>query len=279
MSWKKDEKKKSKVYHNTFILDFQKNNLKISRKDILLSKIIKFFNPRNKYLKLKFKDDNLNRFFSIKYSPNFDYYEDLIDGNMINISQAVNIYHLLIRTILLKVPGEIVELGCFKGVTTMIMQKTLDQYRSNKRIHVYDSFQGLPEKTKKDGSTYFKKGFCRAEERDLIMNFKKAKLKLPVIHKGLFKDTLPGHLPNKISFAYLDGDFYTSTKEGLKHLYLRLSKGAIVVIDDYCDPKVHNVHNILPGVKRACDEFFKNKPEKMSVLISGWQSHGYFVKM
>ncbi len=53
----------------------------------------------------------------------------------------------------------------------------------------------------------------------------------------------------------------------------------MVVIDDYCDPAVHNVHNILPGVKQACDEFFKDKPEKVSVLIAGCQSHGYFRKL
>ena len=77
---------------------------------------------------------------------------------------------------------------------------------------------------------------------------------------------------------HLDGDFYSSIIESLTYVYPKLSKGAIVVIDDYCDPEIHNVNNILPGVKKACDEFFKDKKEKVDVLIAGCESHGYFRK-
>jgi len=266
-----------KTIHNTFILKLQKDKINVLKKHKIMFKFIKFFNSHNRYMKLKFKDDNLNRYFKLKYSK-FDSQENLLDGNMINIEQAMNIYHLLSQVILLKIPGEVVEIGCFKGITSILMQKTLDQYRSNKRIHAYDSFKGLPKKSIKDGKTYFKEGFCKAQKEDLIKNYKKYKVKLPVIHEGLFKDTLPKELPDKISFAHLDGDFYSSTKEGLKHLYPRLSKGAIVIVDDYCDPSIHNIHNILPGVKKACDEFLKKKREKMNILISGWQSHAYFKK-
>ena len=53
----------------------------------------------------------------------------------------------------------------------------------------------------------------------------------------------------------MDGDFYTSVRESLEHVYPRLSKGAVVVVDDYCDPAVNPVYESLPGVKRACDDF------------------------
>ena len=52
----------------------------------------------------------------------------------------------------------------------------------------------------------------------------------------------------------------------------------VVVVDDYCDPAVHDVNNILPGVKRACDEFFADKPEEINVLIAGAEAHGFFRK-
>jgi O-methyltransferase len=66
--------------------------------------------------------------------------------------------------------------------------------------------------------------------------------------------------------------------ESLECVYPRLSKDAIVIIDDYCDPQIHNVNNILPGVKRATDEFLMNKPEKLVVLIAGNDCHAYFRK-
>jgi hypothetical protein len=34
----------------------------------------------------------------------------------------------------------------------------------------------------------------------------------------------------------------------------------------------------LPGVKRACDEFFADKPERMYALYAGPYAHGFFRK-
>ena len=263
---------------NTFILDLQENNPRHNKASKFVSKIVKFFNSNNKFLKLKFKNDNLNRFYQIKNSKKFDSKENLLKSNMTCIEQCINTYHLLVQTILLKIPGNVVELGCFEGITTVLMQKTLDQYNSKKRIHVYDSFEGLPEKSKKDGNTEYTLGACRTQKEALIDNFEKFNVKPPEIHVGWFKDTLPKELPTQISFAHLDGDFYSSIIESLTYVYPKLSKGAIVVIDDYCDPEIHNVNNILPGVKKACDEFFKDKKEKVDVLIAGCESHGYFRK-
>jgi O-methyltransferase len=67
--------------------------------------------------------------------------------------------------------------------------------------------------------------------------------------------------------------------ESLEHVYPRLSRGAVVVVDDYCDPSVLERNNILPGAKKACDEFLAGKPEKMTVLIAGPEAHAYFRKM
>jgi len=224
---------------------------------------------------------------------------DILENSLlINIEQGMNIYHLLSQAILLKIPGDVVELGCYDGLTAALMQKTLDQYKCNKKLHIYDSFEGLPKKTKSDGNTTFQEGDFKTIKHALIHNFKILNLEIPEIHAGCFKDTLPTQLPEKICFAHLDGDFYSSIKESLEYIYTKLSKGAIVVIDDYCAPEIHkqiqhklnsnqrNLHNrrvykvedILPGVKKACDKFFKHKKERVSVLIAGDERHGYFRK-
>ncbi len=263
---------------NTFILSLQKK-IKIDLKRNILAWIIKFFNSNQKFLKLKFKNDNLNRFYKIKNSKQFDSKENMLDGDWSSIEQAVNIYHLLTQVVLLKIPGDIVELGSYDGNSSILMQKILDQLRSKKIIHVYDSFEGLPEKSQQDGDTVFYAGSCKTQKENLIQNFKKQKTKLPKIHEGWFSDTLPKGLPKKISFAHLDGDFYSSILESLIYVYPKLSKGAIVIIDDYCNPKIHDVSNILPGVKKACDEFLKDKKEKVGILLAGGETHGYFRKL
>ena len=58
-------------------------------------------------------------------------------------------------------------------------------------------------------------------------------------------------LPNKISFAFFDGDFYQSIYDSLLKVYPKLSYGAIVCFHDY---ERWN----LKGVKLAVDDFFKN---------------------
>jgi O-methyltransferase len=65
----------------------------------------------------------------------------------------------------------------------------------------------------------------------------------------------------------------------LKHVYPRLTKGAICVIDDYSNPDVYPEWTQLPGVKRACDEYLADKPEKVEQLYSGVSPHGYFRKL
>jgi O-methyltransferase len=71
-----------------------------------------------------------------------------------------------------------------------------------------------------------------------------------------------------IAFAYLDSDFYESILVSLEHVYPRLPRNGLMIIDDYGD-KARNplAWDELPGVKLACDDFFADKPEKVSVLI------------
>ena len=75
---------------------------------------------------------------------------------------------------------------------------------------------------------------------------------MPVIKKSWFKDLTDNDIPKKISFAFLDGDFYESIKDSLNLIYNNVSSGGIILIDDYN-------HQALPGVQIAVDEFLKNK--------------------
>ena len=201
---------------------------------------------------------------------------------MLSREQCLNVYHLLARVVAMEVPGDVAELGCHGGGGAILIQKTLTSLDSPARLHVYDSFEGLPASDDRDamedGKFFLSKGDLALGEGILLNNFTQAGLPPPEIHKGWFSDTLPGQLPAQICFAHLDGDLFSSTMEGLVALYPRLSPKAILVVDDYCDPSLFPKRNILPGVKQACDEFFNDKPEAMLSLFGGTECHGYFVK-
>lgn len=162
----------------------------------------------------------------------------------------------------LALPGDFVELGCYRGDTSILLQKLLNH--SPKRLFLYDSFAGLPEKSKEDASVAgdgFKKGELDVTKKEVVLRFKKAGLRVPVIKKAFFEDldagqllpdgTLdaahPGDLPTQISFAFLDGDLYGSIKTSLDLVLPRMVKGGIVLVHDYNNPS-------LPGVAKAVDE-------------------------
>jgi O-methyltransferase len=198
-------------------------------------------------------------------------------GKMMTLGQARNFYKLLKKVLKRDIPGETVDLGCHEGTSSILIQKVLKKMNSVKSLHIFDSFKGLPELDKKDAGAILKKGALNASKLNLIKNFRRFDLKLPIIHEGWFKDTLPKKLPDKICFAHLDGDLYQSILISLDYIYPKLSKGAVVIIDDYCEPS-KQLKNYFPGVKKACDNFFQNRKEKVIQLKSGEKPHGFFIK-
>ncbi|MDX9702309.1 MAG: TylF/MycF/NovP-related O-methyltransferase [Candidatus Auribacterota bacterium] len=173
-------------------------------------------------------------------------------------------------TIKENVPGDIVELGCHEGTTSLFIRRVLDHYKSDKEFYVYDSFEGLPKKSEHDqGTTSLQRyeGELKTEQEVLTGNFEKAGLKLPVITKGWFADIPDEKYPKKISFAFFDGDFYSSIIDSFAKTYDKLSPNAIVCVHDYN-------YVCLPGVRKACMDYLADRPE----AVFGCRGVGYMVK-
>ena len=158
-----------------------------------------------------------------------------------------------------KVPGDVVEFGCYVGTTSVPLGRRL--VHTDKELYVYDSFEGLPDKSSEDESPaglQFITGELLATKKQLIKNFKQAGVPLPVITKGWFSEVQLAQVPHEISFAFLDGDYYHSVLDPLKLIWDRLSPGATVIIDDYAN-------EALPGAARATDEWLQTHPAKLRV--------------
>ncbi len=212
----------------------------------------------------------------------------LKNRSMMDVDEALNLYYAL--SSVLSLPGDVVELGCYRGLTSILLQKTIEAHTSTATLFVYDSFEGLPEKSifdevgpeasmriKKDNKKIGKGWFTTSIE-DLKGNFSLFKTKLPIICPGWFSETLPHMLPEKIVFAHVDGDFYSSVFASLEAVYPRMVAGGIIIIDDYCDPSFHENLNAYPGVKRACDAFLKDKQEIVQLLASKNGYQGFIIK-
>lgn len=204
-----------------------------------------------------------------------------------NVESRMNVFHLASQTCAYGVPGDLVEIGCAIGESSVVIQSVLSAGGDrSKRFHVYDSFEGLPPPQADDARDgVYHQGDMRAPLDRFEATFVNAGLAArPVIHKGWFEQTIPAELPDRISFAMIDCDLYTSTAHVLPHVYGRLSRGAVVMFGVYYDPEVYSREGIRatyasPGVKRATDEFFADKPEKVSVLYANEYTNGYFRKL
>lgn len=195
-------------------------------------------------------------------------------ADMNTIEQRINYFHLLDAVIANEIPGDVVELGCFTGQCAMLFQKVIEMNGSDKKLHLYDSFES---KFKIHGSV----------EAVLNNNFKNSGLNLPVLHKGYFQSTIPEQLPESISFVHMDcgsGEDPSAHKDTmiqcLESVYPRMNKGAVCAMMDYHDRSSNNTgYDVNPGVKQACDKFLSGKPEKVISLYGNQYSHGFFKKI
>jgi len=196
-------------------------------------------------------------------------------SDMNSIEQRSNYFLLADSIIGNQVEGDFVEIGSFTGQCAMIFQKTIEQHSSAKELHLYDNFQ----------TQFTIQGSVEAE---LKRNFLSAGLRLPYIHKGNFEATIPAELPDKISFVHIDCGFGGDKNSHrdiilfcLEHIYPRMTRGAICIMMDYHDAEITPKGlglDVNPGVKMACQEFLKDRPEEMTALYANEGSHGFFRK-
>lgn len=160
--------------------------------------------------------------------------------------------------------GSVLEFGCYVGTTSLFIRRLLNELDKTRDFQVYDSFAGLPAKTKADASPageQYQAGQLAASKSQLINNFKKAGLAIPIINKVWFKDLKEDDVPDAVAFAFLDGDFYESIKAPLELIGPRLSIGGKIVVDDYQS-------EALPGVQKAVDEWLVGRPMSLRAEAS-----------
>ncbi len=165
------------------------------------------------------------------------------------------IWRELERVLQADTSGDIVEFGCYAGTTSVFIRRLLNKYHSEAAFHVYDSFDGLPEKLPQDNNAAgvdFSAGKLYVSKADFIKVFRGAGLETPFMHKGWFSDLSAHDVPEHIAFGFLDGDFYGSIIDSLRLVWPRLDDDGVILIDDY-------KRETLPGVERAIRDFFGGK--------------------
>lgn len=163
------------------------------------------------------------------------------------------------------IEGDIVECGVWKGGSMMAIADTLLMVGDTSRdLYLFDTFDGMSEPTENDldisGITARSLMDCSDKERsesiwcratldvvkEVLGNIGYPGHKTHFV-KGMVEKTIPGFVPEKIALLRLDTDWYESTKHEMEHLFPRLVKGGILIIDDY---------GHWQGARKAVDEYF-----------------------
>lgn len=166
----------------------------------------------------------------------------------------------------LKLDGDVVECGVFRGASLRRICKTVGDLAPEKTVFGLDSFEGFPE----GGITEADTKLFRSETR-LMGKFKDADdvpdrlsrfaetfgINLD-LRKGYFENTLPGIADRQFCFLHIDCDTYAGHKEVLEALYDRVVPGGVIVYDDYNDES-------WPGATQAVDEFFADRRETVAL--------------
>lgn len=176
-----------------------------------------------------------------------------------------------------RIPGDIVECGVWRGGNLVIAGLLRRSMGFDRQIWAYDTFAGMTAPSAADfkpaedldvGDKFSRLNrndyneWCLASENEVLRNFEErvGNRELRTI-RGPVEETLakPENLPERIAILRLDTDFYDSTKAELEVLYPRLSKGGVLIIDDYGE---------WAGARKAVDEYFAGQPVWLHYVTS-----------
>lgn len=156
-----------------------------------------------------------------------------------------------------EVDGEVVECGCFAGMSSFMLCSILRAERpqfDGTGYHIYDSFKGLSDPMPEDDvlddlpgarrlRTMSRPGHFRASLETVRSNL--AAFPNISYHPGWIPYAFPDEHSRRYRFVHVDVDLHDPTWDSLEYFYPRMTAGGLIVSDDYS----------WPGARRAIEDF------------------------
>jgi hypothetical protein len=131
------------------------------------------------------------------------------------------------------VAGDYVELGVFKGHTTLFCAEYVGFGSWPRTWWLYDTFEGIPDDQQAPGweetnARAYKGSYSLEEVRERFAPFPNIK-----VIKGRAPEVLNGQAPDQIAFLHVDMNNAPAEIGSLEVLFDRVSAGGIIILDDY----------------------------------------------
>ena len=195
--------------------------------------------------------------------------------SMVSVARLVAVVDAVRYVVARELPGAFAECGVWRGGSVLAMIYTLQELgRDDRDIHLYDTFEGMTKPGPADVSaaesaletwnaasdagerpwSYFF-GEHVFEAEDVVARLVDTGYPPHRLHvaRGPVERTLPDAAPDSLAMLRLDTDWYESTRHELEHLYPRLVRGGVLLLDDY---------GHWEGAGRAADEYFAANPPR-----------------
>lgn len=176
------------------------------------------------------------------------------------------------------IPGDFVECGVYMGGSCMVIAGVLKHLGSNRRLLMYDTFDGVPmpnsnELTLEGNSLqeWYKNNkideegnssWCYCSFEDVFDNMDTVGYNGDIEYiKGDVLETIPNNYSRQIALLRIDVDLDEPTRHVLDHLYKLIPNNGSLILDDY---------GHFPKVKETVDSFLqedKNKLEEITYTV------------
>jgi len=177
-------------------------------------------------------------------------------------------------------PGDIVDAGVFKGVSTIQWAHLLEAYQPNSRSRVvaFDTFGALFPAVRADervAAEHHQTTYKEDAYETLVAALERLELahRVEIVRGDItttmkeFVDARPGF---RISLLHCDMDVYAPTCATLEACWPRVVRGGIVVFDEYAVSEW--------GESDAADEFFASVGVRLKILPASPTPTAYLVK-
>jgi O-methyltransferase len=201
-------------------------------------------------------------------APFLPIYERCKDYTMTSVERMYALFKAVNYLEEAGIEGDFVECGVWRGGSMMVAASTLSMLgNTNRNLYLFDTYEGLPRPEENQDVDIWgnraidgwlprsvgeeKSHWAEAGVEEVRANLLTTGYPLGRTHfiKGMVERTIPETAPRRIALLRLDTDWYASTKHELEHLYPRLCRHGVLIIDDYGHFK---------GAKKAVDEFMQN---------------------
>lgn len=143
--------------------------------------------------------------------------------------------HLAMALKILETPpevvGDIVECGTWRGGSAVNL--SLVCKITNRKLKIYDSFEGLPKSDPTDREGFYNEGDYRGSLEDVKSNISKfGEIECCEFIKGWLDQTLP-HLNTPVLLAFIDVDLELSLEPCVRYIWNNLTDKGYMFIDEY----------------------------------------------